>query len=214
MNKQEDRELKMIAILASMKFIFPALIILIGIFVSIFKEKPGPLDTCLAETRDIVRHVSITDSTRNGFRVVYATRDAVCPKRLEEIQFRKNVWDGYRLIEKEIPLRFNNNLLDADIYDFLDVLLEYEIDPDIVVFNIFVEGKEKMNMYAKFNPDIYNCATWIDRDTEQGVQYISEIDVKYRHERRCYRYWRCGRTSNTDERFSHFSEIDRIGRKS
>lgn len=104
-------------------------------------------------------------------------------------------------------------MLDTDIYDFAEILLQYETDSEIVVLNIFVDGTEKVNMYANYNPEIYKCATRINPDTEQGVQYLGEMDIKYMGEReRVYRYWKCGRTSKTDERFSHFSELERIGK--
>lgn len=79
----------------------------------------------------------------------------------------------------------------------------------------FVAGKQKMEFYVRPNPDLENCATWMNYNTEQGNQYLDEQDVNLyipnggRH----YRYWKCRyllQLSETDERFSHFTEDERL----
>ena len=72
-----------------------------------------------------------------------------------------------------------------------------------------------MEFYVRPNPDLENCATWMNYNTEQGNQYLDEQDVNLyipnggRH----YRYWKCRyllQLSETDERFSHFTEDERL----
>lgn len=70
-------------------------------------------------------------------------------------------------------------------------------------------------MYTGVNPEIKNPATWINPSTEQGVQYIDADDIYFRKQKseRVYRYWKCygnNSISTTDERFSHFSEPERL----
>jgi hypothetical protein len=88
-------------------------------------------------------------------------------------------------------------------------------DPDIKLHNIFVAGHKKSLLYIGKNPNIDNPAQYFDARTEQGIQYLTHDDIYYRRRRdlRIYRYWKCygnSQTSKTDERFSHFSEEERI----
>ena len=81
--------------------------------------------------------------------------------------------------------------------------------------NIFIFGTEKQKLYVGKNPRIANSASWINPATEQGVQYINADDIYFRIEKgeRVYRYWKCHgnhSTSTADERFSHFSEDERL----
>ena len=210
-----DKDFVLAALLACAKFLLPALIVIIGIFVSIFEEKTDPIDTCSGANREIVAHVEVMDSNYRGFRVVYVTTKAVCLDRLEEIKSRKNIKDGFQQIRAELPLIFNNDMFYTDIYDFAEEVVKYEIDPCIEIHNIFVEGKEKQNLYAQFNPNLPNCATWIDPNTEQGILYIKAHDVykNRKKEDRIYRYWKANvnyEFSKTDEQFSHFTNDRRI----
>lgn len=76
-------------------------------------------------------------------------------------------------------------------------------------------GHDKCNLYAGKNPKIPDSASYIDLNTEQGVQWIDANDVYYCNlpEERTYRYWKCDypfSESKTDERFSHFSNSQRL----
>ena len=85
----------------------------------------------------------------------------------------------------------------------------------IKVHNIFVAGKEKMNFYVQPNPNLPNCATWMNFGTEQGNQYLNfhDINVYVPNGGKIYRYWKCRhllQVSDNDERFSHFTEDERL----
>ena len=91
----------------------------------------------------------------------------------------------------------------------------FDVDDDVRMQNIFIFGTEKQKLYVGKNPRIANSASWINPATEQGVQYINADDIYFRIEKgeRVYRYWKCHgnhSTSTADERFSHFSEDERL----
>jgi hypothetical protein len=177
--------------------------------------KANPVDDSINKSREIVEHVIVADSAQNGFRVVYATTDNVTKERLEEIQSRPAIRNTFEDLKKEAPVYFNHDMKETDIYDFAGFTLRYDINPDIELHNIFIYGKEKTDMYARPNPKIENSATWIDPSTGQGIQYLRRDDIYYRRRKkeRIYRYWKCfgiHATSLKDERYSHFSEDERL----
>ena len=103
----------------------------------------------------------------------------------------------------------------TDICDFALYAYRFPIDKDVRIHNIFVAGKEKMDFYVRNNPDLPGCATWMHHGTEQGNQYLNADDINHciPNGRRIYRYWKCRyllQTSDTDERFSHFTEEERL----
>ena len=104
---------------------------------------------------------------------------------------------------------------ETDICDFALYAYRFPIDKDVRIHNIFVAGKEKMDFYVRNNPDLPGCATWMHHGTEQGNQYLNADDINHciPNGRRIYRYWKCRyllQTSDTDERFSHFTEEERL----
>lgn len=122
---------------------------------------------------------------------------------------------GFVRLKFEAPRYFGGSLLNTDICDFAMYAYRFPIDSDIQIHNIFVAGKQKMEMYVRPNPNLANCATWMDSGTEQGNQYLNfdDINVYIPNGRRIYRYWKCRpllQVSDTDERFSHFTEDERL----
>jgi hypothetical protein len=213
-NNWTEGEYRTKTLLTIATWLFVALIVCIGIIRSCAGSDIDPLDDSIISSRAVVEHVEVYDSTHNGFRVVYATKHNVTKKRLEEIQHRPHIKDAFSRLKMDAPLHFGN-LLDTDIYDFADFAVNYDPDPDIELHNIFVCGYEKSNLYIGSNPRIPNSAQFFNSGTEQGVQYLSHDDIYFRRrkQKRIYRYWKCRsihETSSTDERYSHFSEEERL----
>jgi hypothetical protein len=173
------------------------------------------MDDSIIKSREVVEHLNVLDSTHNGFRVVYATKNNVTKVRLTEIQHRPHIIDAFSRLKTDAPVHFGGSLLYTDIYDFADFAVQYDSDPDIELHNIFVAGHEKSYLYIGKNTNIDNPAQYFNFGTEQGIQYLKHDDIYYRRERknRVYRYWKCygiHSISETDERFSHFSEDEKI----
>jgi hypothetical protein len=217
MNNQRytESEYRTKTLLIISPWLFFLLLVITGIAKSCFGGGIDPIDDDIMSSRKIVEHLNVFDTTRNGFRVVYATKNNVTEARLEEIRSRKHIKETFKRLQVEAPVHFGGSLLDTDIYDFAGFALRYDPGPDIVLHNIFVAGHKKSNLYIGKNPDIDNPALYFDSRTEQGIQYLSRDDIYCRRavKKRIYRYWRCSslnRTSKTDERFSHFSEDERI----
>ncbi|GAB6119574.1 hypothetical protein [Dysgonomonas termitidis] len=173
-----------------------------------------PMDDSILKNTGIVGHVMVMDSTYNGFRVVYVTAGPVTGERLEEIKSREHITGAFERLQHDAPVHFGS-LLETDIYDFAVFAKKYDTDKDIKIHNIFVEGPQKKNLYLGPNPMIENPAVWIDENTDQGVQYLKSDDIYFLYDKpgRIYRYWKCRgihSMSATDERFSHFSEDERI----
>lgn len=191
------------------------LAIIVGAVRSCSVDEPNPIDNTINISREIVELVYVMDTSYCGFYVAYATVHNVSKKRLEEIQSRPHIRESFQRMRDEIPNHFEGSLLYVDIYDFAEVAKKYDIDSDIKIQNIFVHGKEKVDLYAQPNPNIPNCATWINPNTQQGVQYLKSDDIYYCNSKnnRVYRYWKCqgnNSTSYADERYSHFSEDERL----
>ncbi|PXV57439.1 hypothetical protein CLV62_15223 [Dysgonomonas alginatilytica] len=202
------------AFLALAPKLFFIIIVAVMLLKECFGEKPDPMDDSINASREIVEHIMVLDSTRNGFRVVYATENSVTKQRLEEIRNRPVIVDAFKRLKADAPVHFSN-MVETDIYDFAEFAIKYDSDPAIRIHNIFISGSEKVNMYARPNPNIPDCATFINPNTDQGVQYLSHDDIYYRDRvnNRIYRYWKCygnSSTSSTDERFSHFSQDERL----
>lgn len=194
--------------------LFIALIVIIAILKGCLSEEPDPIDNNINSFRRICGVVHVLDSTRNGFRISYATENAVSELRLDEIMGRASVKNGFKRLEEAAPRHFGS-LLYTDIYEFADFAWEYTGDKDIRINDIFIEGVKKSKLYIGPNPHIPNSARWFNSYTEQGIQYITGTDIRsYRRgEQKIYRYWKCSglySTSYVDERFSHFSEDERV----
>jgi hypothetical protein len=195
--------------------LFFALVVITGIIRFIIGNRIDPIDNDIMSSRRIVEHLNVLDTTHNGFRVVYATKNNVSEARLDEIRNRRHVREAFYRLQTDAPPYFGGSLLYIDIYDFAGFAVRYDSDPDIELHNIFVAGHEKSSLYIGKNPNIDNPASYLDARTEQGIAYLQHDDIYFRRHknRRIYRYWKCygiNQTSKTDERFSHFSEEERI----
>lgn len=215
-NKQwTESEYRTKTLLALAPSLFVALIIVAGIIKNCIGSGIDSMDNSIISSRQIVEYLNVYDSTHNGFRIVYATVNNVTDARLSEIKSRPHIKTAFKRLQAEAPAHFDGSLLNTDIYDFAGFAVRYDSDLDITLHNIFIAGHKKTNLYIGKNPNIDNPAEFINPNTEQGLQYLSHDDIYYRRSvgDRIYRYWKCygnNNISRTDERFSHFSEDDRI----
>ena len=210
----QERQIRIRAIASIVPTIFCMVIILISIVKQLTEPHVDPLDVGLDKIQRIAAEAIVVDSMNNGFKAIYATVNDVTPARHTEIVGRPHIRERLDALKKDAPAHFGN-MLNADIYDFTIFVHRYHPDPDLVLHNVFVFGREKMNLYIGPNPGIKNPATWIDHRTLQGVLYIGrkEISRCTSDSVRVYRYWKCRtpfKQSETDEHFSHFSEDDRL----
>ena len=193
--------------------VFVAGAVLTGLIKPIFKPPEDPLDVGTDKSKWLVAEAAVTDEQNNGFRVVYATSHDVTAARAAEIRSRQHIRDSLERLKIEAPRHFGS-MLRVDIYDFTEYALRFAPDSDIYLHNVFVHGREKMNLYIGPNPAIENPAKWISSRTLQGILYINREDILYHRSDslRVYRYWRCRppfNWSDTDEHWSHFSEDER-----
>ena len=191
------------------------IVCLIGLAKCSVTKPPDVAKDSINKTADIVENVMVLDSTNNGFRVVYATAEPITNEKYDEICSRPHIRQGFNRLKSEAPIYFGGSLLNTDICDFAIYAYRFPIDDDLRIHNIFVAGKEKMGFYVQPNPKLPNCATWMDFGTEQGNQYLNfhDINVYVQNGGRIYRYWKCRyllQVSDTDERFSHFTEDERV----
>lgn len=214
MNNKNINRTELIAhlIMVKMGAVLFVLIIIIGLFKECFGEKTDPLDNSFLQSQQIINEIIVADSTYNGFRVVYVTKNPVTNKRWEEISSRQHIKDNQKKLMEDAPLHFGN-MTETDIYDFAEFAKKYDADPDVEIHNIFIHGYEKIALYEAPNPKIKNYAKKINRISLQGVLYINRNDVYNTRGiyQRTYRYWKCGvlyASSQTDERFIHFSVDD------
>jgi hypothetical protein len=209
-----ENEYRTATALALWPWIAIVVIVLIGIVKGCMGNDINPLDNSVNKAREIVTHVIVVDSTHNGFRVVLASKDEITKLRKKEMQSRTSLNETCDKIKTEALLHFGS-LLETNIYDFSKFLLQFKLDEDIEIHNIFVYGGEKSNFYVGPNPKIPNSANFFHFGTEQGLQYINREDIYYRSfdSLKIYRYWKCygiNALSYKDERFSHFSEDERV----
>lgn len=214
LKQEHERQVKYRILLCLLPWITVILIAVISILKDYF-HPPDPIDDSINATREIVRHLEVCDTTHNGFRVVYVTTEAVTSRRLEEIRSREVLNNAFDSLQNSAAIYFGGSLLWTDIYDFAAYARRFDVDNDVRMHNIFVFGKEKQGMYVQENPKMENSATWVNQSTEQGVQYINADDIYFRKQKheRIYRYWKCrgnNSISTVDERFSHFSESERL----
>lgn len=214
LRQQAERNIRYKVFLSLLPWMLLILIVCIGLLKDCVSSV-DPMDDSINRSREIVRHLEVCDTTHNGFRVVYATTNAVTTERLEEIRSREPLNRAMDSLQDNAASYFGGSLLQTDIYDFAAYARGFDVDGGVRMHNIFVFGAEKQRMYLGKNPRIENPATWINPSTEQGVQYINSDDIYFRtkKEERVYRYWKCygnNSISTTDERFSHFSEDERL----
>ncbi len=212
--RQTEREIRWRIFFHFLPWMVIELILCIGLL----KDCPrtvDPIDDSINRSQEVVRHLEVCDSTRNGSRVVYVTTRVVTKERLEEIRLRQSLNQAFCKLQDSAASHFGGSLLQTDIYDFAAYARSFDVNEDVRMHNIFIFGTEKQKLYVGKNPRIANSASWINPATEQGVQYINADDIYFRIEKgeRVYRYWKCHgnhSTSTADERFSHFSEDERL----
>lgn len=214
LKRQTEREIRWRIGFRLLPWMLLILIICIGLLKDCIRSR-DPIDDSINRSQEVVRHLEVCDTTRNGFRVVYVTNDAVTVQRLNEIRLRQPLNRAFCKLKDSAAFYFGGSLLQTDIYDFAAYARQFDVDDDVRMQNIFIFGSEKQKLYVGKNPRIENSATWINPATEQGVQYINADDIYFRvgKSERVYRYWKCHgnhSTSTTDERFSHFSEDERL----
>ena len=135
---------------------------IVGLVKCCVTKPPDIAEESINKSGNIVEHVMVLDSTNNGFRVVYATAEAVTNERYEEIRGRPHIQTRFNRLKVEAPKYFGGSLLNTDICDFALYVYRFPIDNDLRIHNIFVAGKEKMNLYVQPNPNLPNCATWMN----------------------------------------------------
>lgn len=214
LKQQTERNIRYQIFFRLLPWILLILIVTIGLLKDCIRTR-NPVDDGINRSQEIVRHLEVCDTTRNGFRVVYVTSDAVTAERLIEIQTRPPLNRAFERLQDSAVSYFGGSMLQTDIYDFAAYARKFDVDEDVRMQNIFVFGAQKQNLYIGKNPRIENPALWINPATEQGVQYINADDIYFRmgDGQRVYRYWKCHGNhsiSTVDERFSHFSESERL----
>lgn len=214
LKRQQEQEIRWRIFFRFLPWMLLILILCIGLLKDCIRSQ-NTIDDSINRSQEVIRHLEVCDTSRNGFRVVYVTTEAVTRERLEEIRLRRPLNRAFRNLQDSAVSYFGGSLLHTDIYDFAAYARRFDADNDVRMHNIFIFGIEKQKMYVGKNPRIVNPATWINAATEQGVQYINADDIYFRIEKdqRVYRYWKCRgnhSTSTTDERFSHFSEDERL----
>lgn len=213
--KQNESRIRLLILVKLCPWLFVGLICLIAFVRDCSGSDIDPMDNSYMKSFGVIDHVYVVDSTGNGFRTVYVTAKPVTDARLSMIRQQENIRTAFARLQHDAPIHFGGSLLYTDIYDFAVFARQYDVGPDVELRNIFVTGNEKMDLYIGPNPDIENAARWMNRQTEQGNQYLSSREIF-----RCssqpghiYRYWKCRpphHISLTDERFSHFSEDERL----
>lgn len=81
-------------------------VIIVAIFKSCFTHGPDPVNDSINKSAEIVDHVMVLDSTKNGFRVIYATAEPVTNEKFVEIATRGGIRDGFERLKKEAPHSF------------------------------------------------------------------------------------------------------------
>lgn len=215
-NKQwTESEYRAKTLLALTPWFFFMLVALACIIRNCAGNGTDPIDDSIISSRKAVEHLNVLDSTHNGFRVVYATKSNVTEERLQEIKSRPHIQSAFKRLQADAPVYFKGSLLYTDIYDFAGFAVRYDSDRDIQIHNIFIAGHQKSMLYFGENPKISNPVKNFNPLTGQGIQFISHDDIYFRREKRkrIYRYWKCcgnNATSSTDERYSHFSEEEKL----
>lgn len=190
------------------------LIVIIGIFKECIGPKEDPMDVSIMKQRECYDRRYLTDSTGVGFELVWYTTKPVTPKRLDEIQTRDTIRKAQKKLIEQAPVHFNHNFFHTDIHDFAGYARKFDVDPDVRLVNLFVYGEALERQYLQPNPDLPDACTKYNSTTQQGILYLEESDIyPYNPDAGpTYRYWKCWRTSTTDERYTHFTNREYIQR--
>lgn len=182
----------------------------IGLFRSCAGLDKIDIDNSYMVSRREYDRAYIADSTLCGFELLWYTSKPVTDLRYDEIKSRKHIRESYQRLKREAPDHFNHDLINTDIYDFVEYAKSFDVDPDVRLVNIWVYGLEYRQLYQRPNENYPDGWRWED-DNEFGVLYLLENDIHpYNFEApRKYRYWKCYVTSLSDERFTHITPYDR-----
>lgn len=190
------------------------LIVIIGLVKECVGPKEDPMDVSNMKQRECYDRQYLIDSTRVGFELVWYTTNTVTPKRLKEIQSREPIRKAQKQLLQEAPGHFKHDFFHTDIYDFARYARQFDVDPDVRLVNLFVYGMALEQQYLQPNPNLPDGCTEYNTSTQQGVLYLEENDI-YPYNPKAgptYRYWKCWRTSTTDERYTHFTTSEYIQR--
>lgn len=184
------------------------LIATIGLFRSCMGYDEIDIDNSTSVRRYEIHRAYVTDTTENGYELLWYTTKFVTQKRYEEILTRKHIFDSYKKLESDAGEHFDNNLINTNIYDFVEWAKGYDIDPDVRLVNIWVYGTQYQKLYRQPNSHFPEVHTPYNRDI--GILFLKENDVyPYNLESpQTYRYWKCEATSLFDERYNHVTEDD------
>ena len=196
----------------------PSFIILI-VIVSLMRPCMGygkmDLDNSYITRRYMYDRIYVTDSTSNGYELLYYTTNSVTEARYKEIHSRQPLRDSYKRLQVEAGEHFNHKLIDTDIYDFVEYAKTFDINSDDVrLVNIWVYGCEYTKLYQRPHEKYPNGWKFSD-DNDLGLLFLKENDV-YPYSSsslHTYRYWECDATSSKDERYTHVTEVDRLRSK-
>ena len=190
------------------------LIVIIGLVKECVSPKEDPMDVSIMKQRECYDRRFLTDSTGVGFELVWYTTNPVTPKRLDEMQTRDTIIKAKKQFLQEAPEHFNHDFFHTDIHDFARYARRFDVDPDVRLVNLFVYGMALEKEYLRPNPNLPDGCTEYNTTTQQGILYLEENDIyPYNTEASPkYRYWKCWRTSTTDERYTHFTTSEYIQR--
>lgn len=190
---------------------FLILIAVIGIFRSCMGYDEIDIDNSIMTRRHSYRRMYITDSLGNGFETLHYTTNDVSDARYKEIMSREHLWHSYNRLRDEAADHFDHDLINTDIYDFVEYAKTFDIDSaDVRLVNIWAYGRGYEKLYHRPHEDYPDG--WKDGDDVGfGAAYLKENDVYNKNfsHIRTYRYWGCSATSLTDERYSHITSYDR-----
>ena len=146
LKRQTEREIRWRIGFRLLPWMLLILIICIGLLKDCIHLR-DPIDDSINRTREVVRHLEVCDTTRNGFRVVYVTNDAVTMERLNEIRLRQPLNQAFCKLKDSAASYFGGSLLQTDIYDFAAYARRFDVDDDVRMQNIFIFGTEKQKLY-------------------------------------------------------------------
>ena len=208
--KKGDRAVEGIILIGCMPS-FIVLILIIALSRSCMGYGEIDIDNSYMVRRHMHSRAYVTDSTGNGYELLWYTTNAVTDKRYKEIMSRKHIRNSYKQLKENAAAHFDHNLMNTDIYDFVKYAKTFDVDSmDVRLVNIWAYGADYEKLYRRPHKDYPNGWELLD-DNDFGVLYLEENDVNNRNNSTLqrYRYWGCYATSSTDERYTHITKADR-----
>ncbi|MFR9545945.1 MAG: hypothetical protein SNJ29_10255 [Rikenellaceae bacterium] len=210
--KKADRCIEGILLIGCMPS-FIILICIIGLFRSCIGYDEISIDNSYMKNRYEYERVNIYDSLGNGYECLFFTTEAVTEARYDELSNRKHIRDSYKRFKECAADHFSQNLINTDIYDFVEYAKTFDVAPDTVrLVNVWAIGSGYLKLYQRPHPTNPKEWGWRDGDKEEfGGVYIKENEIyPYNPDAgRTYRYWKCDQTSSEDERYTHIYPWDR-----